>query len=70
MPTERLLTRRDVQALVGVTTSTFYRWLRSGRLPAPLMIGPTSPRWRASEIDQWLDSLPRGKGRPTETSAA
>ena len=58
--TRRLLTRRDVQDLLSISSSTIYAWLKDGRLPEPVMIGPNSPRWDAAALDEWLEAKKGG----------
>lgn len=57
----RLLARREVEELTGLSCSTLYKQMRSGDFPLPLKIG-RSVRWRADEITTWLDGLPRATG--------
>jgi len=55
-----LLTRDELAAHLKVTVWTIYSWLRKGLMPKPFTITPGSPhRWRAYEIEQWLDDLQR-----------
>ena len=58
----QLLTRSEVEASVRLTTSTIYRLMRSGKFPEPLRIGPRAVRWRASELDAWLEGRPYSHG--------
>jgi prophage regulatory protein len=51
----RLLDRSQVLDLLGVTRQTLYAWMRSGRFPQPLKLGPASYRWRESDVLAWLD---------------
>lgn len=46
---EELLTSAQVRSLLGVSISTVKRWVRFGRLPAPLRVG-RSLRWRAVDL--------------------
>lgn len=45
-----LLTKRQVCARTGLSKSTLYRHIRQGYLPAPIQIGPRSPRWVEDEL--------------------
>ena len=62
MSTETLLSFAQVQARVGLSHSEIYRRVRAGTFPKPLKLGPRCVRWRSSEIDSWIDALPRAKG--------
>lgn len=47
---DELLTAREAQERLKISASTFYDWIRTGRLPEGITYGPRSRRWRASEI--------------------
>ncbi|MYC29321.1 MAG: helix-turn-helix domain-containing protein [Chloroflexi bacterium] len=53
---EKLLTARQVATILGVHVLTVHLWVREGLLPRPLKIGHFA-RWKASEIDRWVDHL-------------
>ena len=57
-----LLTRRQVEALCRLSTSSIYRFMRDGLFPEPIRVGRRAVRWYASEIDEWLASRPRATG--------
>ena len=60
---ETLLTAAEVERRVGLSHSTIYTEMREGRFPLPLkMPGGRAVRWRASEIEDWINSLPRAVG--------
>ena len=42
--------------VVPVSASTLWRWVRLGRFPAPLKIGPNISAWRVSDVRAWLQS--------------
>lgn len=54
-----LLTLAQVGALTGWHRSTIYRRSRAGDFPAPVMLGPQSPRWKADELEAWIESRER-----------
>jgi excisionase family DNA binding protein len=49
-----LMTKTDLSKKLKASLRTISRWMSEGRLPPPRYIGRT-PRWRESEIDQWID---------------
>ena len=54
-----LLTIDDVMRLTGYKSrSSIYRLVRCARCPSPVVIGGGRVRWRSSEIERWLRSLP------------
>ena len=59
---DHLLTRTEVQARIRLGRSALYRMLRAGQFPLPLRIGPRAVRWKASEVEHWLEARPRATG--------
>lgn len=57
-----LLTRRQVEARCGLSTSSIYRLMRQGLFPEPIRIGVRAVRWPSSEINTWLATRPRATG--------
>jgi len=39
-----------VAALHGISAPTVWRWVKSGRLPAPLKLGPNTTAWRVGDL--------------------
>ncbi len=57
----------DADAVTRKTTlhiATVYKMLRDNRFPQPVRLGPQTVRWRESEIDQWIERLPRVESSP------
>ncbi len=48
-----LLTVKQVAEMLGVTTSTVWRWRDAKEIPMPIEIGGTL-RWRRAEIEKWI----------------
>lgn len=48
-----LLTVKQVAEMLGVTTSTVWRWRDKMEIPQPIMVGATL-RWRRSDLEKWL----------------
>lgn len=57
-----LLTRRQVEARCGLSTSSIYRLMREGLFPEPIRIGRRAVRWPQLEINAWLATRPRATG--------
>ena len=61
--TDRLLSRADVQEIVGhsrMKPTSFDNWLTEAYergFPRPKRIGERSVKWRASEVQKWIDGL-------------
>lgn len=56
---DRLLRLRDVKEKTGLGSSTIYRYIQTGAFPAPVKIGGFTARWRESQVDAWIEALPR-----------
>lgn len=51
---ERFLRLCDVKLLTGLSRSTIYLYIQTGRFPRPVNIGMRSVAWLQSEIDAWM----------------
>ncbi len=60
---DMFLTVKDVAELLSVAPRTVWRWARDGQFPAPVHLGRKTTRWRASDVQAYLD-----RSRPTATS--
>ncbi|HXF83654.1 MAG TPA: helix-turn-helix domain-containing protein [bacterium] len=58
---KRLLSRREVAAIFGVSPHTVYRWAREGRLPSVMTLGGRR-RYPAEEIYRLAQLQPDGSG--------
>jgi excisionase family DNA binding protein len=56
--TERLLTAREVADLLGFARGTIVDWFEAGKLPGFRVGGRL--RFRASEVEVWLEGHRRG----------
>lgn len=45
---------------IPVSASTWWEWVRTGKAPAPLKLGPATTVWRAEEIRLLIDRLASG----------
>ena len=55
---DRLLRRREVERITGLSRSSVYRLMQDGEFPRPVRVGPAAVRWRESDITAWLESRP------------
>lgn len=67
-----LLTMDEVMQMSGYRSrSSIYRLVRRGLAPPPVLIGSGRVRWRAEDIEHWLQALPVQSDRvsPREVAA-
>ena len=62
---DKLIRLPAVIARTGLARSTIYESIRTGRFPPPVKIGPRAVAWRASEIDEWIESRPSAHPCPS-----
>ena len=55
---DRLLRLHEVEEITGLGNSTIYRKIGDGTFPRSVRVTPRSVRWRRSDIDEWIESLP------------
>ena len=55
---DRLLRRREVEELTGLSRASIYRLMRGGRFPPSVKVSTTAVRWKESEITTWIQSRP------------
>ena len=67
---DRLLRRRYVEEITGLSRSSIYRLMLEGEFPRPVRVGPTAVRWRESDITAWLESRPVAMGEFDPPKAA
>lgn len=48
-----IMSARQVQAFLGIGESTFYTWVREGRLPPGEKWGARMKRWKRTEVLNW-----------------
>jgi prophage regulatory protein len=58
---DRLLRRWQVEERVGLKKSAIYNHINAGTFPEPIQLrGKRTVRWRASEIDAWIEDQSAG----------
>ena len=53
---DRLLRRREVERITGLSNSSIYRLMPQGKFPERVYVSSKAVRWRESDINGWLDS--------------
>ena len=52
----RILRRKQVQELTGLSRSTIYLRIAQGTFPKAISLGARAVGWLESEVDDWLSS--------------
>ncbi len=55
---ECLLPIQDVSKRIGLGKSKIYEMVGEATFPRPVRLSPKAVRWKQSEIDAWIASLP------------
>ena len=56
---DQLLSRSDVERLLGVSRTTFFELRRSGSFPDGILIAKRCTRWRLGDVQAWIASQPQ-----------
>ena len=62
-PRRTLIRRQEVEKLTRLSRSTIYEWMRQGRFPQSVSVGPHTVRWYLDEILDFINSRPRSRRR-------
>ena len=58
----RLLRRKEVEQMVGLSRASIYRLADLGVFPHPVRVGPRAVRWRLGDIERWILERPLTTG--------
>ena len=54
---EKILRRRAVLIMLGISSATLHRRIKDGTVPSPLRLGPNSVGWKESSIQSVIDAF-------------
>jgi prophage regulatory protein len=63
----RILRRKQVELLVGLSRSSIYQRVAEGTFPKQIHLGPRSVGWLASEVEAWVQAR-IAESRPAATA--
>lgn len=55
----RLLTKKEVCTMLGLSRATVERMTAIGMFPLPIQVGKRAVRWRSDEVEAFIASMPR-----------
>ncbi len=64
MNTEIYCTDLEIAGRYKISRQTLWTWVRKGKYPAPVKLGPNVTRWRASEVEKYESQA--GAARPAK----
>jgi prophage regulatory protein len=64
-----VLRQKQVLALLGISSSTLWAWVKAGRMPRPIELGPNSRAWLEHEIDQMVFERAKERDQPESAPA-
>lgn len=56
---DKFLRQKEVAELLGISTTTLWRWRRAGIMPQPMALSGQVIGWRTSVIEAWLEEKSR-----------
>jgi prophage regulatory protein len=59
MKERKILRIAGVCEVTGAKPPTIYEWVRKGRFPKPVKLGPRFSGWYSDEVQEWINSRPR-----------
>lgn len=62
--TDKILRRKELEVLVGLSRSSIYAAMAAGLFPRPIKIGRRAVGWRESVIRGWLSNCVETKSVP------
>lgn len=64
----KLITKKQVARILGVSSSTVFRWSNNGHLPKPFSIGPNRTVWDLDELNTWIEDKKKHRGFLSDNS--
>lgn len=63
MPPElpRMIGAREIEAITGLSRTTIWRLVKSGKFPPPVELSKQKRAWPETELRKWNDEVQRGR---------
>lgn len=49
--------KKGIPPMVPVSRSTVWAWVKEGKFPAPIKLGPSTTCWKLSDIQQFIQAV-------------
>lgn len=60
MQATRIVRRRGLKELTGLSLSTIHRLVRNERFPRPLRLSAQAVGWDINDVHEWIEARKRG----------
>lgn len=57
IPTEGFMRLPAVLAVIPISRSSWWSWVKDGKAPAPVKLGPRTTVWKAGDIRAFVESF-------------
>jgi predicted DNA-binding transcriptional regulator AlpA len=64
-PLEGFLRAREIQKLFGIGKSTFYQWIREGKLSTGFKLGERIKAWKRGEVEKLMKAFENAQPQTT-----
>ena len=55
---EPIYRKRELSEALQISDVTLWRWVRAGRFPKPIKLGPNTIGWLQADVASWLEKRP------------
>lgn len=56
------ISKKQVARILGVSTSSVIRWVKTNNLPKPFKFGSNTLKWDITEIEKWIEERKNKRG--------
>ena len=56
------ISKKQVARILGISSSSVSRWVKTNDLPEPIPFGPNSIKWDVNEIEKWIEERKKNRG--------
>ncbi len=56
------ISKKQVARILGISTSSVSRWVKTNNLPHPFKLGPNIVKWDIKEIEKWIEERKNNRG--------